>query len=105
MGWNLRRSKKLGLFRVNLSKSGLGFSVGVRGFRVGRDAHGRAYTATSIPGTGIYRKDYLKKTQAPPPPQPNLPQSAPPRAKAATPRILWYLLGAVLLYLLIKLLS
>ena|SRR2546427_5338656 len=41
MGWYLRKSFKLGPFRINLSKSGLGGSVGVRGARVGLDAKGR----------------------------------------------------------------
>jgi hypothetical protein len=61
MGWNFRRSMNLGPLRVNASQSGLGCSVGVSGFRIGKDAKGRGYTASSIPGTGIYRRDYLKK--------------------------------------------
>jgi Protein of unknown function (DUF4236) len=60
MGWNLRRSKKIGIFRVNLSKSGVGISAGVKGLRVGRDAKGRSYTALSIPGTGLYKRTYSK---------------------------------------------
>jgi hypothetical protein len=35
MGFYYRKSVNLGPFRVNLSKSGVGNSVGVRGFRVG----------------------------------------------------------------------
>ena len=35
MGWYLRKSVKLGLFRVNLSKSGIGYSFGVKGARIG----------------------------------------------------------------------
>ena len=53
MGWGLRRSLKLGPLKLNFSKSGVGYSVGVRGFRVGKDAKGRSYTAASIPGTGL----------------------------------------------------
>lgn len=57
MGWYFRRSIGLGPFRVNLSKSGLGWSVGGRGFRTGVDARGRRTTQASIPGTGVgYRK-------------------------------------------------
>ncbi|MEY3142235.1 MAG: hypothetical protein RLY21_728 [Planctomycetota bacterium] len=57
MGWYFRRSIGLGPFRLNLSKSGLGWSVGGRGFRTGVDARGRRTTHASIPGTGIgYRK-------------------------------------------------
>lgn len=58
MGWGFRRSLKLGPLKLNFSKSGVGYSLGVRGFRVGKDAKGRAYTAASIPGTGLYSRTY-----------------------------------------------
>src|ERR1035441_1622235 len=58
MGWRFRRSLKLGPLRLNFSKSGIGVSTGVRGFRVGTDAKGRSYTAASIPGTGLYNRAY-----------------------------------------------
>jgi hypothetical protein len=58
MGWRFRRSLKLGPIRLNFSKSGIGYSAGVRGFRVGQDAKGRTYTAASIPGTGLYNRQY-----------------------------------------------
>lgn len=63
MGWNFRRSIRLGPFRFNLSKSGVGASAGIPGLRVGRDAKGRNYSQVSIPGTGIYRRDYYKTQQ------------------------------------------
>jgi hypothetical protein len=57
MGFYYRKSVNLGPFRVNLSKSGVGYSVGGRGFRVGTSARGKKYTSFSIPGTGVgYRK-------------------------------------------------
>jgi len=57
MGFYYRKSVNLGPFRVNLSKSGVGYSVGGRGFRVGTTARGNKYTSFSIPGTGVgYRK-------------------------------------------------
>ena len=56
-GFSYRKSVNLGPFRVNLSKSGLGYSVGGRGFRVGTMARMKKYTSFSIPGTGVgYRK-------------------------------------------------
>jgi hypothetical protein len=58
MAWRFRKSIKLGPLRLNLSKSGIGTSIGVRGFRVGQDAKGRSYTAASIPGTGLYSRTY-----------------------------------------------
>ncbi|MEI6656477.1 MAG: DUF4236 domain-containing protein, partial [Verrucomicrobiota bacterium] len=47
------KSVNVGPFRVNLSKSGVGYSVGGRGFRVGTSARGRKYSAFSLPGTGV----------------------------------------------------
>jgi hypothetical protein len=40
MGWYIRKAWKLGPFRLNLSKSGLGWSVGPKGFRVGSGPKG-----------------------------------------------------------------
>jgi Protein of unknown function (DUF4236) len=40
MGFYIRKSVKAGPFRFNLSKSGIGTSVGVRGFRVGTGPRG-----------------------------------------------------------------
>ena len=42
MGFYIRKSVKAGPFRFNLSKSGIGTSVGVRGFRVGTGLVGTA---------------------------------------------------------------
>ena len=54
MGFRFRKSKNLGGgFRLNMSKSGLGGSWGVKGFRVTKKANGGFRTTTSIPGTGI----------------------------------------------------
>jgi hypothetical protein len=53
MGFFYRKSASFGPFRVNLSKSGVGYSVGGRGFRVGKSGSGRKYSAFSVPGTGV----------------------------------------------------
>lgn len=53
MGWSYRKSIGVGPFRVNISKSGVGYSVGAGGFRTGVNARGRSYKSFSIPGTGI----------------------------------------------------
>jgi len=49
MGFYLRKSFKAGPLRLNLSKSGLGMSVGVKGARIGISARGRGYVHA---GTG-----------------------------------------------------
>jgi hypothetical protein len=53
MGLYYRKSVSFGPFRVNLSKSGVGYSVGGPGFRTGTSARGRRYTTFNLPGTGI----------------------------------------------------
>lgn len=53
MGWSYRKSINLGPFRVNISKSGVGYSVGGAGFRTGTSSRGRRYSSFSIPGTGL----------------------------------------------------
>ncbi|WP_029688798.1 DUF4236 domain-containing protein [Thermoanaerobacter sp. A7A] len=61
MSWRFRRSVSLGKgVRINFSKSGIGFSAGTRGARIGVGPKG-AYTSFGIPGTGIYSINYLNK--------------------------------------------
>lgn len=60
MGFRLRKSIKVGKhLRINLSKSGIGYSIGTKGHRVTKLANGRTRTTTSIPGTGI---SYVQET-------------------------------------------
>jgi hypothetical protein len=60
MGFGFRKSINLGFVRFNFSKSGVGYSFGFTGFRVGKDAKGRNYRNVSIPGTGIFHRQYSK---------------------------------------------
>ena len=53
MGFRFKKSIKAGPVRVNFSKSGIGYSVGGKGFRVTKKAGGGVRTTASIPGTGI----------------------------------------------------
>lgn len=53
MGLRFRRSIKAGPIRINLSKSGIGFSAGVKGARITKPAKGKARTTVGIPGTGL----------------------------------------------------
>lgn len=60
MGFTFRKSFKIAPgVRLNMSKSGLGMSAGVRGARVGFNSRG-SYTSVGIPGTGIYSTSYSK---------------------------------------------
>lgn len=53
MGTRFRKSINLGPFRINLSKSGIGYSYGVKGLRYTKTANGRNRVTTTIPGTGF----------------------------------------------------
>jgi hypothetical protein len=59
MGWRWRRSENFGPFRVNASRSGIGTSWGVPGFRIGKNAHGHRYIVLGLPGTGLSWMKYL----------------------------------------------
>lgn len=54
MGFRFRKSIPIGKhFRINLSKSGIGYSCGVKGTRFTKTANGKNRTTLSVPGTGI----------------------------------------------------
>lgn len=55
MATRFRKSKRIGKRgRINFSRSGIGASVGVRGFRISVSPDGKIRRTLSIPGTGIY---------------------------------------------------
>lgn len=60
MGWFLRKSIRLGPLRLNLSKRGLGGSVGIKGLRAGLDASGKPYVAGGR--RGIYFRERIQTT-------------------------------------------
>ena len=90
MGWNWRRSLRFGPLKVNLSKRGVGYSVGLPGIRLGTDAKGRKYQSLNVPGTGIYRRDYASSQSNP--------TTQPGDKWFAAPRL--YMIGFVFLALL-----
>jgi hypothetical protein len=53
-----RRIKLAPGLHLNVSKSGVGFSAGRRGFHVGIDSRKRPYMSTGIPGTGLSWREY-----------------------------------------------
>lgn len=64
MGFRFRKSKSFGPFRINISKSGIGWSVGAKGVRYTHRADGKKQTTFSIPGTGISYVDVKGKSKA-----------------------------------------
>lgn len=62
MGFRYRKSINLGGgFRINISKSGVGYSWGVKGYRITKTAKGTVRRTISIPGTGI---SYTEESRA-----------------------------------------
>jgi hypothetical protein len=62
MGWYLRKSFGFGPLRVNLSKSGVGYSLGVPGARIGTNSRG-TYIRMGL--GGVYYQKYLDAGSAP----------------------------------------
>jgi hypothetical protein len=94
MGWFLRKSIRLGPLRLNLSKRGLGASVGVKGLRAGIDASGKPYAAGGR--GGIYFRERIP-TEGSSRAQPE----RPPRGGSATAAwIIAAVLAAIVLLLL-----
>ncbi|MFI6387076.1 DUF4236 domain-containing protein [Nonomuraea sp. NPDC050547] len=56
MGLSYRKSIKLGPFRINLSRRGVGHSYGNRLFRVTRGPDGRRTVSVNLPGGFTWRK-------------------------------------------------
>lgn len=65
MGFRLRKSINLGGgFRINISKSGIGYSWGIKGIRYTKTSSGKTRTTYSIPGSGLsYVKEENQRKQ------------------------------------------
>lgn len=68
MAFKYRKSINLGGgFRINLSKSGVGYSWGIPGYRITKTANGRVRKTYSIPGTGVsYSEEYCRGSKESP---------------------------------------
>lgn len=66
MALRFRKSKNFGPLRLNVSSKGIGWSVGVKGFRYTHSATGKNYTTTSIPGTGISYRSNISSSESSP---------------------------------------
>jgi len=68
MGFRFYKSIKIGnAFRINFSKSGVGYSFGGKGIRYTKTARGTTRTTLSIPGTGLSWSQEHGKGQSQPP--------------------------------------
>jgi|SRR6516162_2867366 hypothetical protein len=67
MSWRYqKRMRVLPGLHLNLSKSGVGVSIGGRGAHVGWTVRGRRYVSLGAPGTGLSWREYDKKQKVQP---------------------------------------
>lgn len=65
MGFNMRKSINLGGgTKLNIGKTGVGISSGVKGARISTNTNGTTKVTASIPGTGLSYTKNLSKKQA-----------------------------------------
>ncbi|KAF5440898.1 DUF4236 domain-containing protein [Pediococcus sp. EKM202D] len=100
MGWRYRKSLNLGkYFRMNFSKSGIGWSTGFKGFRYTKKANGGTRTTNTISGTGIsYVKDYPDKTKSKSSIKPDINNMSPNKKK---PYKNWLIVFAIILTIIL----
>jgi hypothetical protein len=67
-GLGFRFQRRIRVFpgvRLNLSKSGIGGSIGRTGLRVGIDAKGRKYFSIGLLGTGLSYRSFFRRHLTP----------------------------------------
>ena len=91
MGWRFRKRLTFGGLRLNLSRRGIGYSWGLRPFRMGVSSDGRKYVVFTIPWTGLSWMKYLKAPVANPHPahQQNQSSQTSPPANPPTKQPWW----------------
>lgn len=91
MGLKFNKSIQIGKnFRINLSKNGIGYSYGVKGYRITKTAKGNIRHTANIPNTGI---SYVKEHN----PNKNNSSNAKPPNKSIVKIILLCILSLLLL--------
>ena len=95
MTWFLRKSLRLGPLRLNLSKRGIGASVGVKGARIGVDTTSKPYAAGGR--GGLYFRERLGPGRARPSDQGPAPGDAAPETAAPPRARRWWLIVALAL--------
>jgi hypothetical protein len=63
---NQKRIRVLPGVHLNLSRNGVGVSIGGRGAHVGWTARGRRYVSLGVPGTGLSWREYEKRRKVQP---------------------------------------
>jgi hypothetical protein len=83
MGWYLKKSFGFGPLRLNLSKSGIGASVGVKGLRVSTGPKGRQLNAGR---EGLYYRTSLNTPTDRPASEPEAIESDAEASESASPK-------------------
>ena len=60
MSWRFRHVISAGALRLNISRHGAGWSIGIPGVRYGRSATGTPYISLGFPGLGLYWVKYFR---------------------------------------------
>jgi hypothetical protein len=63
MSLRFRKSFKKGPLRTTVTKNGIGYSLGIPGFRVGISPTSRYYISLGLPGTGLYWIKYFGQSR------------------------------------------
>lgn len=90
MGWRFRKIFQSGPLRWTWTKKGVGWSIGIPGFRYGISPNGNRYISFGIPGTGLYFIKYLDQGKQQPTTQPLPPQQQSKPATTTTPTEPWW---------------
>ncbi len=83
MSFFVRKAFRFGPLRLNLSKSGIGVSAGIKGARLGLDSRGRPYVAGGR--HGLYYREYIKTPGGTRSGGPGLPGGPPGGRSGSTP--------------------
>lgn len=104
MGYRFRKSFRLGPLRINLSKSGVGYSMGNKFVRYTKKANGGTRVTTTLPGTGIsHVSETSSRSRSTPPAQCGVTSSAPGKTSVSVPAPLALTLAAVIVIAVISL--
>lgn len=94
MGWRYRKSLNLGKhFRINFSKSGIGYSYGVKGYRVSKTAKGTTRRTFTLP----FGMSHVTETKASKPQRRTHSKPLSPEEKLQAEAIWMFLLSVLLI--------
>jgi len=100
MGFRFRKSFNLGPFRWTISKSGIGSSVGFKGFRYTLRADGKKQKTFTVPGTGVSFVDIKKSDSVVVPNDKQIPENNPLQVRGIH-RAMWAVIFVLALVIML----